>query len=50
MIRVKQELNRRKDLLGDKRAEVAGLLDNEVILKGHGLSNPENMYQNGGYS
>jgi hypothetical protein len=26
-IRVKQELNKRKDLLGDKRAEVAVLID-----------------------
>ena len=45
-IRVKQELNRRKNLLGDKRAEVAVLLDDEAILKGHDLSNTEEKFQN----
>jgi hypothetical protein len=37
-IRAKQELNKRKDLLGDKRVEVTLLLDEQVILKGRDLS------------
>jgi hypothetical protein len=45
-IRVKQELNRRKDLLGDKRAEVAVLIDEEAVTKGHDLSHTEKMFQN----
>jgi|JI10StandDraft_1071094.scaffolds.fasta_scaffold1580768_1 hypothetical protein len=44
-IRVKQELNKRKDLLGDKRAEVAVLLDESVIMKGRDLSHTQKMYQ-----
>ena len=42
-IRVKQELNKRKDLLGDKRAEVAVLLDESVIMKGRDLSHTQKM-------
>lgn len=37
-IRAKQELNKRKDLLGDKRVEVTLLLDEQVVLKGRDLS------------
>lgn len=37
-IRAKQELNKRKDMLGDKRVEVTLLLDEQVILKGRDLS------------
>lgn len=44
-IKVKQELNRRKDLLGDKRAEVAVLLDESAIMKGKDLSHTQKMYQ-----
>jgi hypothetical protein len=48
-IRAKQELNRRKDLLGDKRAEVVLLLDEEVIMKDHDLSYTEKIYQDTNY-
>jgi hypothetical protein len=44
-IRVKQELNKRKDLLGDKRAEVTVLLDEANILKGRDLSHTQKMFQ-----
>lgn len=44
-IRVKQELNKRKDLLGDKRAEVAVLLDEATIMKGKDLSHTQKMFQ-----
>ena len=37
-IKAKQELNRRKDLLGDKRVEVTLLLDENIILKNRDLS------------
>lgn len=44
-IKAKQELNRRKDLLGDKRVQVALLLDENVILKNRDLSHTEKMFQ-----
>lgn len=44
-IRAKQELNKRKDMLGDKRVEVTLLLDEQVILKGRDLSYTERMFQ-----
>lgn len=44
-IRVKQELNKRKDLLGDKRAEVAVLLDEATIMKGKDLTHTQKMFQ-----
>jgi len=47
-LRAKQELSKRKDLLGDKRAEVALLLDESIILKGHDLSHTEKLYQGDG--
>lgn len=45
-MRVKQELSRRKDLIGDKRAEVAVLLDEAVIMKNRDLSHTVRMFQN----
>lgn len=47
-IRAKQELNKRKDTLGDKRVEVALLLNEEVIMKGHDLSHTEKLFQDSG--
>lgn len=44
-IRAKQELNKRKDTLGDKRVEVTLLLDEQVVLKGRDLSHTERTYQ-----
>lgn len=44
-IRAKQELNKRKDMLGDKRVEVTLLLDEQVILKGRDLSHTERRFQ-----
>lgn len=44
-IRAKQELNKRKDMLGDKRVEVALLLDEEVVLKDHDLKHTEKLFQ-----
>ena len=43
-IRAKSELNKRRDLLGDKRAEVTLLIDEEVIMRGRDLSHTERMY------
>jgi hypothetical protein len=37
-IKAKIELNKRRDLLGDKRVEVTLLLDEEVVLRGRDLS------------
>lgn len=34
-IKAKMELSKRKDLLGDKRVEVALLMDEEAVMKGH---------------
>ena len=45
-IKVKQELSRRKDLIGDKRAEVTILLDEAVITKNRDLSHTQKMFQN----
>jgi hypothetical protein len=47
-LRAKQELSKRKELLGDKRAEVALLLDETVIMKGHDLTHIEKKYQGEG--
>ena len=44
-IRAKQELNKRKDLLGDKRAEVTLLLEEEKIMKDRDLSHTEKVFQ-----
>ena len=44
-IRAKQELSRRKDLLGDKRVEVAILLAEEPIFRGRNLENTLERYQ-----
>lgn len=44
-IRAKQELSRRKDLLGDKRVEVAVLLSEESILRGRNLQNTVERFQ-----
>jgi hypothetical protein len=44
-LRAKQELSKRRDLLGDKRVEVTLLLDETIILKGKDLSFTEKMYQ-----
>ena len=44
-IKVKQELNRRKDLLGDKRAEVTVLLEEASIMKNKDLSHTEKLFQ-----
>ena len=44
-IRAKQELSRRKDLLGDKRVEVAVLLSEESILRGRNIQNTIERFQ-----
>ena len=44
-LRAKQELSRRKDMLGDKRAELALLMDEEVVMKGRDFSYTEKNYQ-----
>lgn len=38
-LRAKQELSRRKDLLGEKRVEITLLLDEESVTKGRDFSN-----------
>lgn len=43
-LRAKQELCRRKDLLGDKRVEITLLLDEESITKGRDFSNTEKNF------
>lgn len=47
-IRAKIELNKRRDLLGDKRVEVTLLLDEEIILKNRDLSHTEKMFSGDG--
>lgn len=47
-IRAKQELCRRKDLLGEKRVEITLLLEEESVTKGRDFTNTERNFVNNG--
>lgn len=44
-IRAKMELSKRRDLLGDKRVEVALLMDEEAVMKGHNFDYTIDKFQ-----